>query len=64
MIESKGEKQKDPNKFSSEHIKNRMFTLAYEFLYSEDWFETKIHAKFDKSNEHFEQLEEKLMDFI
>ena len=53
-----------PNKLSSEQIKNRMFTLNSETLSSEDYFETKFQTKFDKSDQIFEQPEEKLMDFI
>ena len=50
--------------FSSEHIQNKMVTLTFETLFSEDCFETKIQAKFDKSDKFFEQLEEELMDII
>ena len=48
----------DSNKFSSEHIENIMVTIISETLSSVDWFETKIQAKFDKSDQIFEQPEE------
>ena len=38
----------DPNNFSSEYIENKMVTLNFETLSFEDFFETKIQAKFDK----------------
>ena len=42
----------DPNKFSSEHIENKMVTLTPKTLSSEDWFETKLQDKFDKSDQN------------
>ena len=54
----------EPNKFSSEHIENEAFTLTSEISYSEDFFETKLQAKFDKSDQIFEQPEEVLIYFI
>ena len=54
----------DPKNFSSEHIINKMFTLTFEALSSEDFFENKLQAKFDKFDQIFEQPEEELMDFI
>ena len=54
----------DTNKFSSEHIENKMVTITSETLSLEDCFETKIHAKFNKSDQSFEQPEEELMYFI
>ena len=54
----------EPKQFSSEHIKNERLTLTYEIPYSEDCFETKLQAKFYKSDQIFEQPEEKFMDFI
>ena len=47
----------EPNKFSPEYIENEVFTLTSETSYSEDCFETKIQAKFDKSDQIFEQPE-------
>ena len=41
-----------------------MVTLTSETLSSEDLFETKLQARFDKSNQNFKQPEEVLMDFI
>ena len=58
MIEFKGEQQIYPKKFSSEQIENKIVTLTHETLSSEDWFETKLQAKFDKSDQIFEQPEE------
>ena len=54
----------DPNRFSSEYIESTMVTITSETLSSEDWFETKLQAKFNKSDQSFEQPEEELMDFI
>ena len=45
---SQSKKQIQPNKLSSEHIKNDVLTLTYETSYSEDYFETKLQEKFDK----------------
>ena len=53
-----------PNKLSSEHIQNEVITLTYETSSSEYLFETKLQAKFDKSDQMFEQIEEELIDFI
>ena len=47
----------DSNKFSSKHIENKMVTLSSENLSSEDCFETKPQAKFDQSDQKFEQPE-------
>ena len=41
----------EPNKLSSEHIKNEVLTLASETLSSKHCFETKLQAKFDKSDQ-------------
>ena len=41
-----------------------MVTISSETLSYEDCFETKLQAKFDKSDQTFEQPEEELMDFI
>ena len=38
----------DLNKLSSEHIENKMVTLTSDTLSSEDCFETKLQAKFEK----------------
>ena len=54
----------DPNKFLSEHITNKMVTFTSETFSSEDCFETKLQAKFDKSDQIFEQPEEELVDFM
>ena len=54
----------DPKKLSSEHIKIKMSTPTSEILSYEKWFETKIQAKFDKSDQNFKRPEEELMDFI
>ena len=54
----------DPNFFSSEHIKNKMVTLTSETLSSDDWFDTKLHTEFYKSDQIFDQPEEKLMNII
>ena len=48
----------DTKQFSSEHIKNKMVVLTYETSSSEDWFETKLQAKFNKYDQIFEQPEE------
>ena len=39
-----------------------MLTLNYEPSSSEDCFETKLQAKFDKSDQIFEQPEEELVE--
>ena len=54
----------DPNKFSSEHIGNKMVTITSETLSYEDCFDTKLQARFDKSDQKFKQPEEGFMDFI
>ena len=41
-----------------------MLTLTYENLSCEDCFDNKLGAKFDKSDQIFDQPEEELMDFI
>ena len=41
-----------------------MLTLTSETSSSEDFFETKIQAKFDKSDQIFEQPEEELIYFM
>ena len=64
LIEFKGEQQMDQNNFPSEHIENKMVTITSDTLSSEYCFETKLKAKFDKSDKIFEQPEEELMDFI
>ena len=40
----------EPNKFSFEHIENEVINLTYETSSSEYCFETKLDAKFDKSD--------------
>ena len=54
----------DPNNLSSENIENKMVTITSENLSSQDCFETKPQAKFDKFDQIFEQPEEELVDFI
>ena len=41
-----------------------MLTLTYETSSSEDYLETKLQARFDKSGQIFDETEEELMDFI
>ena len=41
-----------------------MVTLTFENLFYEDYFETKLQAKFDKSDQFFEPPEEELIEFI
>ena len=41
-----------------------MLTLTYETSPSYDCFETKLQAKFDNSDQIFEQPEEEFMDFM
>ena len=48
----------ETNKFSSEYIENKMITHTSETLSSEEYFETKLQAKFDKPDQMFEQPEE------
>ena len=48
----------EPNKLSSEYIENEVLTLTSETSSSEDCLETKIQAKFNKSDQMFEQPEE------
>ena len=43
--------------FSSEHIQNEVLTITSEHPCSEDHFEIKIQAKFDKYDQIFEQPE-------
>ena len=64
MIEFKVEQQMEPNKFSSEHIKNESLTLTSETSSYEDCIEKKVQAKYDKSDQNFEQPEEELVDLI
>ena len=45
----------EPKMFASEHIGNKVLTLSSETTYSEDHFETKLQAKFDKYDQYFEQ---------
>ena len=54
----------DPNKLSPEHIRNKTVTITFESLSSEDCFETKLQAKFDKYDQNFKQPEEEMMYFI
>ena len=50
LIEFKGEQQMEKKYFSPEHIENKRVTLTSETLSSEDSFETKLQAKFDRSD--------------
>ena len=54
----------DPNKFSLEHIENKMFTLTHETLSYEYFFETKLQSKCDISDKCFQQLVDELIYFI
>ena len=45
----------EPNKSSSEHIKNEVHNLTSETSSSENYFETKLQAMFDKYDQIFEQ---------
>ena len=53
----------EQKKLSPEHIENEVLTITYETSSSEDYFETKLQYKFDKSDQIFEQQEEEFMDF-
>ena len=64
MIEFKGKQQTEPKNFLSEHIENELLTLNVGTSSFEDFLETKLQAKFDKSDQIFEQPEEELMDFM
>ena len=48
----------EPNKFKSDHIENGVLTIISETSYPEDFFKMKLQAKFDKSDQFFEQPEE------
>ena len=54
----------EPNKFSSEHIENRLLTLTSKTSSYEQILETKLQAKFDKFYQIFEQIQEGLVDFM
>ena len=45
----------EPKTFSSEHIQNRVLTLNSETSSSEHLYVTKLQAKFDESDQIFEQ---------
>ena len=45
----------EPNKFSTNHIENDVLTLSSENSSSEDYFDTKLQDKFNKSDQTFEQ---------
>ena len=57
LSEDNKELKQTPNKFSWEHIVNEVVTITSETPYNEDHFDTKIQAKFDKSDHDFEQQE-------
>ena len=63
-IEFKVEQQMEPNKFSSEHIKNEVLTFTSETLSSEDCIQTKLQTKLDIYDKISEQPEEEFMYFI
>ena len=63
LINYKKEKM-EPNKFSSEHIENGVLNITSETPSSEDFLETKLQDKFNKSDQNFEQPEEELIDFM
>ena len=50
MIEFKGKKQLESNNFSSEHIGDEVVPITSETPSYEDRFETKLEAKFYKSD--------------
>ena len=52
-----GKQQMEPNKLSSEPTKNEVLTLTAESSSFEDFFETKLQAKFHKSDQILEQPE-------
>ena len=58
LIYFKGGQRMEPNKFSSDHIKNYFLTITSETLSYEDCLKTKLQDKFDKSDQIFEQAEE------
>ena len=64
LIEFKGEQQMEPNMFSSEHIQNEVLTLTSETPSSEYCFDTRLQAKFEKTDQIFEQSEEELIYLI
>ena len=53
----------ESNKFLSKYIGNKLVPLNSETPYSENQFYTKLQAKFDKSDQCFEQQEEELIKF-
>ena len=53
----------ESNKFLSKYIGNKLVPLNSETPYSENQFYTKLQAKFDKSDQCFEQQEEELIQF-
>ena len=50
-----GGKGTEPKKLSSYHIENEVINLTYETSSSGYFFETKLQAKFEKSDQIFEQ---------
>ena len=50
--------KEETNKFSSKLIVNEVVTITSETPSSEDHFETKLQAKFDKSDQTFEQQQQ------
>ena len=51
----------EPNKFSSEQIKNEVLTITSEHPYHEDNSERRFQSKISTSNQNSEQLEEELI---
>ena len=53
----------EPNKLSSEYIKNELITITSEHPSYEDNFERKLQSKLSPSNQIFKQPEEELIKF-
>ena len=53
LIEFKDKQQMEPNKLSSEHIRNEILTLTSKNSLTKDYFGTKLQAKFGKSDQFF-----------
>ena len=59
-----GRSKMETNKFSPEQVQNEVLILTSKISSSEDCFDTKLQAKFDKFDQIFKQPEGKMMDFI
>ena len=55
LIEFKEKQQIEPCILSSEHIENKVITLTSGASYSKDIFDSKLQAKFEKSDQSSEQ---------